>query len=337
MNIAIVDEEKIELETAETFLRVYVKKFWGDHKSKINIEVFQRPEEFMQIFSVGLYQVVMLGPRMEEIANFIRACGDYDAKILLFQFNDNSGGGEFMNIAIVDDDRIELFAAKNYLQNFITKNWSEINFTIQTFSSADDFLKVFKPGIFQLVILDIMMPEINGLQTAQIIRARGDDAVNIVFLTNNDNFILNGYRVFAVGYFLKPISKHADEFTKTFNHIFPKICQKNPEISLLVNGVNFSIFTRNILYVDIDYRHRLCVYLADGKKFVTSNSYSEIFEVLINEERFLECYHRIIVNMDYIKSMEPDDFTLMDGTSIPISKRKKKEVQVKFMRYFAHK
>ena len=242
-----------------------------------------------------------------------------------------------MNIAIVDDDRIELFAAKNYLYDFITKNWSEINFTIQTFSSADDFLKVFKPGIFQLVILDIMMPEIDGLQTAQIIRARGDDVVNIVFLTNNDNFILNGYRVFAVGYFLKPISKHADEFIKTFNHIFPKICQKNPEISVLVNGVKFSIFTRNILYVDIDYRHRVCIYLADGKKFVTSNSYSEIFETLTDDERFLECYHRIIVNMDYIKSMEPDDFTLMDGTSIPISKRKKKEVQVKFMRYLAHK
>ena len=41
--------------------------------------------------------------------------------------------------------------------------------------------------------------------------------------------------------------------------------------------------------------------------------------------------------MDYIKVMESDDFILMDDTSIPISQRKKREVKVKYMRYFADK
>ncbi len=40
MNIAIVDDEKIELETAETFLRLYIKKFWAKYESLINIETF---------------------------------------------------------------------------------------------------------------------------------------------------------------------------------------------------------------------------------------------------------------------------------------------------------
>ena len=181
------------------------------------------------------------------------------------------------------------------------------------------------------------MPEINGFQAAQIIRTRGDDDVNIVFLTNNDDFILNGYRVFAVGYFLKPICDHEEDFARTFEHIFHEINKKNPELALTVEAREVLVSFRNILYVDIDYRHRLCVYLADGKKFVTSNSYSELQPALLADERFLECYHRIIVNMDYIKSMESDDFILMDGTSIPISQRKKKEVKVKFMRYFARK
>ena len=94
---------------------------------------------------------------------------------------------------------------------------------------------------------------------------------------------------------------------------------------------------KNILYVEIDYRHRLCVYLAEGKKFVTKNNYSDLAPILLTDERFLECYHRIIVNMDYIKSMESDDFILMDDTSIPISQRKKREVKIKYMRYFAFK
>lgn len=244
-----------------------------------------------------------------------------------------------MNIAIVDDEQIELTFAETYLKKYIHKNWSEIEAEtkIQPFTSAKEFLNIFKPGMFQLIILDIRMKEINGMQAAQIIRARGDDEVNIIFLTSSDDFIMNGYRVFAVGYFLKPISAHKDDFTKTFEHIFPQLTKKSPELTLNVNGADIFVLYRNILYIDIDYRHHLCVYLADGKKFVTSNTYSDLSEILLKDERFLECYHRIIVNMDYIKSMEADDFILMDDTSIPISQRKKKDVKVKYSRYFAHK
>ena len=244
-----------------------------------------------------------------------------------------------MEIAIVDDEKFELDLAEDYIRKYLRENWAELESetNIQTFTSAKDFLQIFKPGIFQLVILDICMDEIDGIQLAQVIRARGDDEVNIIFLTGNDNYILKGYRVFAVGYFLKPIAAHKEEFAQTFEHIFPKILKKNPELVLNVNGSDIPVTLRNILYVDIDYRHRLCIHLADGKKFITKNTYSEVAQILLADERFLECYHRIIVNMNYIKSMEPDDFILMDDTSIPISQRKKKEVKVKFMRYFAHK
>lgn len=242
-----------------------------------------------------------------------------------------------MNIAIVDDEKAELDAAEHYLKDYLRDNWSGTNVNIQTFSSAKDFLNVFKVGAFQLVILDIIMPEINGLQAAQIIRARGDDDVNIVFLTSSEDFILNGYRVFAIGYFIKPITAHIDDFTRTFEHILPKLCRKNPKITLKVENAAVKVPFKNILYIELDYRQRLCVYLAEGRKFVTRNNYSELAPILLADERFLECYHRIIVNMDYIKSMESDDFILMDDTSIPISQRKKREVKVKYMRYFADK
>ena len=244
-----------------------------------------------------------------------------------------------MNIAIVDDERIELNAAENYIKEYLRENWStlEAEVSIRTFTSAKEFFDVFKPGFFQLVILDICMDDIDGMQVAQIIRARGDDDANIVFLTGNDNFVLLGYRVFAVGYFIKPLVRHAQEFAKTFEHIFRKINAEVPELIVTADGTNFSVPLRNIFYVDIDYRHRLCVHLADGKTFVTADKYVDFAKILLADERFLECYHRIIINMDYVKSMEKDDFILMDGTSIPISQRKKKEVKVSYMRYFAHK
>ena len=243
-----------------------------------------------------------------------------------------------MNIAIVDDERREVEAAETYLRKYLHEHWAqeEPDIYIDTFNCAKDLLKIFKPGMYQLVIMDICMPEINGLQAAQIIRARGDNDVQIVFLTGNDDYILNGYRVFAVGYFMKPLIAHADEFAKTFEHIFPKLCRNNPELILSVDGAEISVPYRNIFYVDIDSNHKLCVHLAD-KKFPTSNSYAEIWEILSQDERFSECYHRIIINMDYVKAMKEDDFILLNDTLIPISQRKKKAVKVQYMRYFAHK
>lgn len=243
-----------------------------------------------------------------------------------------------MKIAIVDDERRELEAAETYLKKYIREAWAdfEADISIETFSCAKDLLKIFKPGMYQLVILDICMPEINGMQAAQIIRARGDKEVNIVFLTSSDDYVLNGYRVFAVGYFMKPITNHATEFAKTFEHIFPKLCKKNPELILNVEGAEFAVPYRNILYVDINEHHKLCVHMVNNI-LETVNSYAEVWDILSQDERFLECYHRIIINMDYVKSMEHDDFIMLDDTLIPISQRKRKDVKVKYMHYFAHR
>ena len=87
MNIAIVDDEKVELETAEVFLRAYVRKFFHEHESEIHIEVFRSDSEFVQVFSAGWYQLVILGARMENVAGFIRGRGD--TKIIFLKLNDD--------------------------------------------------------------------------------------------------------------------------------------------------------------------------------------------------------------------------------------------------------
>lgn len=88
MNIAIVDDEKIELETAETFLRCYIKKFWAKYETLIHIETFYSAKEFLTFFCPNIYQLVILGGHMKNFADFIRA---YDVKILLL--NDDKEDG----------------------------------------------------------------------------------------------------------------------------------------------------------------------------------------------------------------------------------------------------
>ena len=80
MNIAIVDDEKIELETAETFLRLYIKKFWAKYESLINIETFYNADDF---FCPKFYQIVILGGHMKDFADLIASNSNNDTKIFL--------------------------------------------------------------------------------------------------------------------------------------------------------------------------------------------------------------------------------------------------------------
>ena len=95
-------------------------------------------------------------------------------------------------------------------------------------------------------------------------------------------------------------------------------------------GVEVVIPHKNIRYIDIDDNHHVCIHLSD-KKISTTTTYEEIAVALESDSRFVECYHRVIVNMDFIRRMESDNFVLVDGDSVPISKRKSKSAKMKYM------
>ncbi|MBQ6976888.1 MAG: response regulator transcription factor [Selenomonadaceae bacterium] len=243
-----------------------------------------------------------------------------------------------MNIAIIDDESEDRQQAEFYLRKFIRENYpdKETEINIKIFSRARDMLLNFTAGQFDVMILDIRMKEITGMQAAKIVRGRGDDEVKIIFLTSSGDYMLDGYRVFATGYIMKPLSENYADFNKTFSHVFGNIFVQQKEILLRADRVEISVPYKNLCYADIDENHHLCVHLQE-RKIVTTMTYLECFEILSEDERFLECYHRIIVNMDFIRSMGKEDFTLNDGTLIPISQRKRKEVKAKYMHYLAHR
>jgi len=240
-----------------------------------------------------------------------------------------------MKISLVDDQFADLHQSEAFLKNYLAQNFSEVADSIQldTFLNPQDFLNAFEPHKFDLIILDIFMKPLNGIQVAQIIRKRDKDA-SIIFLTSSEDFILEGYKVFAVGYFLKPFADNADQFNETFSFVFQKLLanQKNLTVTIKNSGLEVSIPYKSIKFIDIDWQHRICIHLAEEKLY-PSVSYEKIWSELQNDGRFIECYHRIIVNMDFIKYMEGEDFILNDKTLIPISQRKSRDSKSKYMRH----
>ena len=238
-----------------------------------------------------------------------------------------------MRIAITDDRASDLADAKNYIQEHIQERYPDAEdfVHIETFSSAEELLCAFEAGKYDILVLDIYMRDMSGMEAAKIIRAR-DAEVSIIFLTSSEEHVLEGYRVFATGYFIKPIVEHAEDFAETFDHIFPVLLEKKKSLSINVKGGDFVVPYRAICYVDINEKHMLCFHLS-RQTIESAISYADCREALLADERFQECHHRVIINMDFVESMDSECFTMRDGTQVPISRRKRQDVKIAYVQH----
>lgn len=243
-----------------------------------------------------------------------------------------------MKLALIDDDEKDLAEATDYLTHYIEHNHIELSYNMKltTYREPKKFIEEFYGGRFDLIVLDIYMKEMNGLNVAQLIRTKDRDC-SIIFVTSSDEFMLDGYQVFASGYFLKPLSRHEAKFKQTFDFIYPKLMLRHQEIRIpIIRSMDVDVPYASIMFVDINEKHKLRI-ATRTRDFVSPMPYEDCQRWLATDKRFLECHYRIIVNMDCIVEMLEEDFLLADGRKVPISHRKRKEAKWRYMQYLAHK
>ena len=241
-----------------------------------------------------------------------------------------------MRIAVVDDNKKDLMETVALLKEFFIHNWglASSELQIDEFLSGDKFIDSHKAGIYQLVVLDIYMSGKNGIDSAKTIRKFHDDC-HIIFVTNSQEHMLMGYEVFADGYIMKPVAQNKEKLFFALIHCFGQKKDDNIlRIRTVKNMVEISI--DKLIYVDVG-DNRRCIFHTTQSEIESTVAYSDCLNMLGSETRFLECYHRLIVNMDYIEEMNAEDFVMTNGKIIPISRRKKSQVAHKYMEYLVIK
>ena len=100
-----------------------------------------------------------------------------------------------MRIAVVEDEERYMKQTVGDLQKYAAEE--DADFEISTFSNGLEFLDNFSCGRFDLIFMDIKMPNSNGMGVARDIRTLDAD-VGIIFLTNLTQYAIKGYEVEAL-------------------------------------------------------------------------------------------------------------------------------------------
>ncbi len=232
-----------------------------------------------------------------------------------------------IRIALCDDTSEEL----NRLVKYIKMYQDEYKITYDCFSSGVELLSMISDGIFyDLIFLDIVMPVINGIETAKEIYDK-NKATKIVFLTISPEFAVDSYSVSALDYIIKPISLNS--FERAMKRFQSSYIEKESEkIIIQEKSRIMQIPLHTLCYVEV-YDHDLIYHLSSCDTVKCRQSLAEVENVLSKNKGFVKTHRSYIVNMKFIQKTEINCVTMTNGDKIPVARKNNTLVSDLFLKY----
>lgn len=213
-----------------------------------------------------------------------------------------------MRIAICDDlntERKKVIEALNLIMG---------NFSVNEFDDGYELIKSHMHMPFDLIILDILMPKISGMDTARLLREKGVKTP-VVFISSSEEFGVMSYSVLAFDYILKPID--VERLRECMKRLLAQKKKKH-YISVTYSGTETKILLSNIQCMESNLR-KVIITLSENREIEIFGKLADFEEYLI-KHGFCRCHKSYIVNIEHIDSIENDTFFLTGGRTVKISR-----------------
>lgn len=185
---------------------------------------------------------------------------------------------------------------------------------------------------YDIVFLDINMDELDGIQTAEILRKYNPRAY-LVFITAFINYTLQGYKVEAIRYILKDYNNLKPDILEALDTIFEKMNLMDYKITydfVAVGEVEISV--KDIIYIE-NVMHKVRFHIVKNNQNIILELYKKLSDVEeeLPPKDFARTHQSYLVNSMYIENLKRYEVSLITGEKIPVSKSRYKEVQTAFM------
>ncbi len=230
-----------------------------------------------------------------------------------------------INIAIVDDEEQD----RKYIESKISAQLDKNDFSCNlfTYSSAIQMLSDFEKSPFDVVFLDIDMPDMDGMETAEKINSINKNT-NIVFITNHDELVYKAYRFKAIGFIRKG---YLDEEIKDIIDVLQKeISSSSLILAIKDSHAVINIDLAEVLYIQSD-DHYVDFYYGKKKESVRKTM-AEI-ESMVAEKGFIKTHYRYLVNFRHIHSIDKTTVLLKENIRLPVSRGKGELVKEQYQMF----
>lgn len=222
-----------------------------------------------------------------------------------------------LRIAICDDEKKQCEQAAALLHTYLQSR-PGLEGQVETFDRGDALLaRVAAAGAFDLYVLDILMPELSGIETGRRLRALGDGG-EIVYLTTSNDFAADSYDVRAFFYLLKPVEAH--KLFQVLDGAVEKLDRRRSSAIVVTTADG----PRRILLEHIRYVERMgrCMHYDCTGGAVDSQTirvpFREAVASLLADRRFYLCGVSFVLNFQHVTGVQGQTALLDNGQTLPL-------------------
>ncbi|MBO4920761.1 MAG: response regulator transcription factor [Lachnospiraceae bacterium] len=214
-----------------------------------------------------------------------------------------------MRIAVCDDEERFLTDIKDHIYEI----YNSMDVVVDCFTSGKNLINSFDKQSYDLVFLDIEMPEIDGLTLAKMLREKSNE-LNIVFLTGHIEYALEGYEVNALRYLTKPVKK--DKMLEVLHYVSEKLT-KNHKLKIRVDGEDTFIDVNDIVYFEAQNQY-IMIYTKTGEYLVRYNISD--YENELVKDGFFRTHRSYLVNLSKVKKIGKAEVIMEGDKEVPVSR-----------------
>ena len=238
-----------------------------------------------------------------------------------------------LHIAVCDDELDGLMAVGAFLEDYRREKYNDL--AVTSFHSGTELAEACAAGAhFDAVFLDILMPGLNGMETARELR-KTDRRVRLIFLTSTPDFACESYGVRATNYLLKPCTRQSI-FCQMDELLEETAREKSETVTVKTKTGLRTLRCDRLEYCEAE-GHTLLWHMADGTVYESAGSIRETEAVLLKFPGWCKPHRSYLVNLDYVSGIEAQELLTESGARIPVPKRSGAELQELYLDWCARK
>ncbi len=225
-----------------------------------------------------------------------------------------------LRIAITDDDALYIEKLQNYFETFFTEH--AVEHEIRVYTSGKALINDCTKQMYDVLVLDIDMPELSGIEIAEKIRRRHSNAV-LIFVTNMEQLVFESFKYTPYRFIRK--SKIEVEIPELLQSLQNKFASESMVYQFSLDGETKRIKLTEILFFE-SFKHDILLHDCYGYEYRISEPLNSLLKKYENAG-FIRIHKSYLVNYRYIYEIKRNSVVLDSKDELPLSKNRITEIK----------